>query len=79
MQSDGGRKTVEHRGEVPDWAALTPVGAAALGAPSRPIERLMGVQAAVYRLIVLIGDMRLPRSAPRRPLLGTSRTARSKG
>ncbi len=48
-------------GGAPDWAALTPVGVVALGAPSRPIERLPQTQAAVYRLIVALGRIRLPR------------------
>ena len=47
--------------EVPDWAGLTPAGVAALGPPSRPVERLVGVQSAVYRLIVALGELRLPR------------------
>jgi hypothetical protein len=51
---------------VPDWAGLMPVGVAALGAPSRPVERLIGTQAAVYRLIVALGQLRLPRWKSRR-------------
>jgi hypothetical protein len=51
---------------VPDWAGLMPVGVAALGAPSRPVERLIGTQAAVYRLIVALGQLHLPRWKSRR-------------
>lgn len=53
-------------GDVPDWAALMPAGVVALGAPTQPVERLMGTQAAVYRLISALGRLRLPRSSPSR-------------
>ena len=54
-----------HSVGTPDWAGLMPVGVAALGPPSRPVERLMGAQRAVYRLIVWLGSFRGPRpSAP---------------
>ena len=46
---------------VPDWAGLIPAGIATLGAPSRPVERLIETQAAVYRLIVWLGALRLRR------------------
>jgi hypothetical protein len=46
---------------TPDWAGLTPVGVAALGPPSRPVERLMGTQRLVYRLIMWLGNLRAPR------------------
>jgi hypothetical protein len=45
---------------VPDWAGLMPVGIVALGTPSRPVERLIGTQAAVYQLIVWLGRLRMP-------------------
>lgn len=50
-------------GAVPDWAGLMPAGIVALGAPSQPVERMMGAQSAVYRLIVRLGELRLPRLA----------------
>ena len=54
-----------HSVGTPDWAGLIPVGVAALGPPSRPTERLMGTQRAVYRLIVWLGSFRGPQpSAP---------------
>ena len=57
-----------HSVGTPDWAGLMPVGVAALGPPSRPVERLMGTQRAVYRLIVWLGSFRGPRpSEPARP------------
>jgi hypothetical protein len=46
---------------TPVWAGLTPVGVAALGPPSRPVERLMGTQRTVYRLMVWLGNLRAPR------------------
>jgi hypothetical protein len=42
-------------GALPDWAALNPVSIVALGAPAQPVERLIGLQSAVYRLIVMLG------------------------
>jgi hypothetical protein len=50
-----------HSVGTPDWAGLIPAGVAALGPPSRPVERLMGTQRAVYRLIVWLGNLRAPR------------------
>ncbi len=50
-------------GAVPDWAGLMPVGIVALGTPSQPVERLMGAQSLVYRLIVRLGELRLPHLA----------------
>lgn len=49
----------ESASSVPDWAGLIPAGIATLGAPSRPVERLIETQAAVYRLIVWLGALRL--------------------
>jgi hypothetical protein len=46
---------------LPDWAGLMPVSIVALGTPSRPVERLMGLQSATYRLVVWLGGIRLPR------------------
>jgi hypothetical protein len=43
---------------TPDWAGLMPVGIAALGPPSQPVQRLMGAQSAIYRLIVMLGGLR---------------------
>jgi hypothetical protein len=47
---------------TPGWAGLMPVGIAALGPPSQPVARLMGAQSAVYRLIVMLGSLSLPRA-----------------
>lgn len=55
------------RFEVPDWAGLMPAGVVALGPPSRPVERLVGAQSAIYRLIVALGELRLPRRVSERP------------
>jgi hypothetical protein len=62
------RKTTggKDRGGVPDWAGLVPAGIVALGAPTQPVERLIGVQAGVYRLMVALGRLRLPRALPGR-------------
>jgi hypothetical protein len=60
------RSREAHSVGTPDWAGLMPVGVAALGAPSRPVERLIGTQAAVYRLIVALGQLQLPRWKSRR-------------
>jgi hypothetical protein len=49
-----------HSVGTPDWAGLMPAGVAALGPPSRPMERLMGTQRAAYRLIVWLGNLRTP-------------------
>ncbi len=43
------------------WASLTPVGVATFGPPAVPTERLIGTQAAVYRLIVWLAAPSLPR------------------
>ena len=52
-----------HAVGTPDWAGLIPAGVAALGPPSRPVERLMGTQRAVYRLIVWLGSLGAPRAS----------------
>jgi hypothetical protein len=44
----------------PGCAGLLPWTIVALGTPSRPVDRAIGLQSAVYRLIVAIGDLRLP-------------------
>ena len=48
-------------GYPPDWPGLMPVGIVVFGPPAVPAQRLMGLQSAVYRLIVWLGT---PRSAP---------------
>jgi hypothetical protein len=69
MQSN--RSRTNAAGSVPVWMGLMPIGIAALGAPAQPVERSMGAQRAVYRLIVALGSIRLPvvrwphRRAPR--------------
>jgi hypothetical protein len=65
------RSRTNAAGSVPVWTGLMPVGIAALGAPAQPVERSMGAQRAVYRLIVALGRIRPPvvmwphRRAPR--------------
>lgn len=49
---------------MPDWAGLHPVPIIAFGTPSRPVERMMGAQSAVYRLVVMLERIRLPRKLP---------------
>ena len=52
------------RETTPGCPGLIPHGIVALGTPTPPVERLIGVQSAVYRLIVWLGSPR----ASRRPL-----------
>lgn len=52
---------------TPDWAGLMPVGVAALGPPSQPTARLIGAQSVVYRLIVMLGRLSLPRPSEPAP------------
>jgi hypothetical protein len=57
-------KPQNHRsyGNVPQAPApLLPVSIVALGAPAGPVERLMGLQSAFSRLVVLLTSFRLPR------------------
>ena len=59
-------KPQNHRsyGDVPQGqASLLPVSVVALGAPAEPVERLMGLQSAFSRLVVLLTSFRLPRPA----------------
>jgi hypothetical protein len=58
-----------HAVGTPDWAGLMPAGVAALGPPTRPVERLMGTQRAVYRMIVWLGS---PRGRPSEPVADTT-------
>jgi len=51
-------------GGVPDWAGLHPVSIVALGTPSQPTGRMMGAQSGVYRFIVMLEQIRLPKIAP---------------
>jgi len=61
-------------GGTPDWAGLIPVSIIALGAPSHPTERMMGAQSSVYRLIVALENIRLPKRLPSfRGLFGRGR------
>ena len=64
MKTDRDYMREGHAVGTPDWAGLMPVGVAALGPPTRPVERLMGTQRAVYRLIVWLGSLRAQPSAP---------------
>jgi len=51
-------------GGVPDWAGLYPASIVALGTPSQPSERMMEAQSGVYRLIVALENIRLPKRLP---------------
>lgn len=46
---------------TPAWPGLHPVPIVALGTPSQPVEHMLGAQSAVYRLIVMLERIRLPR------------------
>ena len=76
MRADGEDAMAGHNA-VPDWAGLMPAGVAALGPATQPCERMMRTQAAVYRFIVLLGELRLsrPRVPRRAPAPGTFSTS----
>jgi len=42
---------------VPVWAGFYPATIVSLGVPTKPGERLIGLQSAVYRLIVILGNL----------------------
>lgn len=46
---------------VPAWVGLHPVSVVIQGTPSQPVEQMMGAQSGVYRLIVALERIRLPR------------------
>jgi hypothetical protein len=48
-----------------DGLGLIPVTILAFGHPTRPVERLIGLQAAVGRFIAWIAALQLPRSGSR--------------
>lgn len=43
--------------QVPDWAGFHPATIVSLGVPTKPVERLIGLQSGVYRLIVILGNL----------------------
>jgi len=43
--------------QVPDWAGLHPLTIVSLGVPTQPIERLIGLQSGVYRLIFFLDNV----------------------
>ncbi len=47
---------------VPAWVGLHPVSVVTQGTPLRPVEQMMGAQSGVYRLIVALERIRLPKS-----------------
>jgi hypothetical protein len=60
---------------VPAWVGLHPVTIVTQGTPSQPVEQMMGAQSGLYRLIVALGNIRLPRRIPAiRALFGASPT-----
>ena len=46
---------------VPAWVGLHPVSVVTQGTPSQPVEQMMGAQSGVYRLIVALEQIRLPK------------------
>lgn len=58
---------------APAWMGLHPAGIITHGTPSQPVETMMGAQAGVYRLIMALGNIRLPEiMAALRALRGAS-------
>jgi hypothetical protein len=49
---------------VPAWVGLHPVIVVTQGTRSQPVEQMMGAQSGVYRLIVLLENIRLPKRLP---------------
>ena len=43
--------------KVPDWAGFHPTAIVSLGVPTEPVDRLIGLQSGVYRLIVILGNV----------------------
>ncbi|MDX1401033.1 MAG: hypothetical protein R3245_03850 [Kiloniellales bacterium] len=42
---------------VPVWAGFHATTIVSLGTPKKPVERLIGLQSGVYRLIVVLGNL----------------------
>lgn len=61
---------------VPAWVGLHPVSVVTQGTPSQPVEQMMGAQSGVYRLIVALERIRLPKSIPAIRGLFTTRLTR---
>ena len=60
---------------VPAWVGLHPVTIVTQGTPSQPVEQMMGAQSGLYRLIVALENIRLPKRIPSiRALFGASPT-----
>jgi hypothetical protein len=64
-----------HANGVSAWVGLHPVTILTLGTPTQPVEQMMGAQSGLYRLIVALGNIRLPKRIPSiRALFGASLT-----
>ncbi len=55
------RPAPDHAPRCAHGFGLTPWGVVAQGVPPEPTERMIGLQAALYRLIVAVEEARLPR------------------
>jgi hypothetical protein len=61
---DNRKTNHEDTAGVPAWVGLHPVGVVTQGTPTQPIEQMMDAQSGVYRFIVMLEQIRLPKPAP---------------